>query len=179
MGKPACKQLAGFLTGPKSYRVHFRLGYATDTQDSSGSVIESAEYGHVSEETMRRAMAKFVGKTLQLPPMYSAVKLGGVRLYDLARNHNLVVERQPREIDVHRLELLSFEPPWCAFECTAASGTYMRTLVHDIGVALNTRAVATDIIRTVQGSFSIDQSLSLPLTADDLLRVGILIQSSS
>ena len=145
----------------KEYIAGFALGYATDTQDSTGTEIARSDKT-VTRQQLEQAVAAMQGEQQQLPPMYSAVKVNGQRLYDLARK-GVEVERKVRPITVHAAELLEFnEVSQCGsirFYCS--KGTYVRTLVHDLGEALETYAVMTALQRTVSGRYTLEQSHTL------------------
>lgn len=145
----------------KEYIAGFALGYATDTQDSTGTEI--ARSGKTAElQQLQTAVYAMLGEQQQLPPMYSAVKVNGQRLYDLARK-GIEVERKARAITVYEAQLLAFdEAAQCGkirFLCS--KGTYVRTLVHDLGAALGTCAVMTALQRTMSGQYTLEQSYTL------------------
>ncbi|MDO4287119.1 MAG: tRNA pseudouridine(55) synthase TruB [Eubacteriales bacterium] len=145
----------------KEYIAGFALGYATDTQDSTGTEI--ARSGKTAElQQLQTAVYAMLGEQQQLPPMYSAVKVNGQRLYDLARK-GIEVERKARAITVYEAQLLEFdETSQCGkirFLCS--KGTYVRTLVHDLGAALGTCAVMTALQRTMSGRYTLAQSYTL------------------
>ena len=145
----------------KSYEAGFRLGQSTDTQDITGTV--TAESGmEVSEEELIAVLPGFTGKIMQLPPMYSAVQVGGKRLYDLARK-GVEVEREPREIEVSSLKLLSYDPLTREgrLEIVCGKGTYIRTIISDIGEKLGCGGVMTSLVRTLSGGFRLEECHSL------------------
>ena len=145
----------------KEYIAGFALGYATDTQDSTGTEIARSDKT-VTQQQLEQAVSAMQGEQQQLPPMYSAVKINGQRLYDLARK-GVEVERKARPITVHAAELLAFdEASQCGsirFHCS--KGTYVRTLVHDLGETLGTWAVMTALQRTTSGRYTLEQSHTL------------------
>lgn len=145
----------------KEYIAGFALGYATDTQDSTGTEIaRSCE--RVTRQQLERHIAALHGEQQQLPPMYSAVKVNGQRLYDLARK-GVEVERKTRPITVYAAQLLTFdEASQCGsirFQCS--KGTYVRTLIHDLGEQLGTWAVMTALQRVASGQYTLAQSHTL------------------
>lgn len=144
----------------KIYRGGFKLGLVTDTQDITGNVTEEKGYTPVSREEIETVIADFRGNIMQIPPMYSAVSVNGQRLYDLARQ-NITVEREPRPITVYRLELLSFDDKKGegVLEISCSKGTYIRTLINDIGEKLGMGAVMTSLIRTSACGFSLDNCI--------------------
>ena len=137
----------------KSYRAGFRLGETTDTQDITGEITARSDMP-VSEERLREVIPQFTGRILQLPPMYSAVQVNGQRLYDLARK-GVVIERTPREIEVERIELLRYDPESREgkLDIYCGKGTYIRTIINDIGEKLGCGGIMTSLVRTSSGGF--------------------------
>ncbi len=151
-------KLLGLLSGlGKSYRVRLRLGVRTDTFDRTGKVVEERDASGVTEADLGAALARFRGAVEQVPPMYSALKRDGVPLYKLARN-GLEVERSPRPVEITRLDLVEFAPPEAALDVDCSKGTYIRSLVDDIGRALGVGAVMTELMRTRVGPFTLDEA---------------------
>lgn len=133
-------KVSGFLLDAgKRYQVVARLGQRTDTGDADGQVIEERPVPALDRGLVKRVLARFEGSQTQVPPMYSAIKHQGQRLYKLARQ-GIEIERQPREIEIHGLELLSLEADALELEVACSKGTYVRTLVEDIARALGTVA---------------------------------------
>lgn len=149
---------------PKTYRATLRIGLATDTEDLSGQVIRSVDAVAVSERDIRDALASFVGEIEQIPPMYSAVKVQGKKLYELARQGK-EVERKPRRVTVYRLTVeemrLDLPHPEVVFTVRCSKGTYIRTLCVDIGRALGYPAVMAELVRTETGAIGLAQCLTL------------------
>ncbi len=143
----------------KEYVADFCLGITTDTQDISGTVLEKKD-ADVSTEEVEKAAAFFTGEYLHLPPMYSALKVGGKKLCDLARAGK-EVERTPRPVTVYSLEFLKKEHPCYTIKVACSRGTYIRTLCHDIGQRLGCGAVMTKLVRTRAGEFGIENALTL------------------
>ena len=179
VGRPATKRLTQFLHGPKCYVVHFRLGVLTDTLDSSGSLTATQPYAHVTRQAMERSLAGFLGETMQQPPMFSALKVGGKRMHELARSGVDLPDRPARAIYIEELELLSFAPPYASIRCKCGSGTYVRSLVVDLAAKLGTVATATDITRVQQGDFHLDDCLEYPWGASQILKHAIQIKDNS
>jgi tRNA pseudouridine55 synthase len=153
-------RLVQFLQGAtKTYDARAVFGIATDTLDLAGTVLESAPMP-VSESEVRSALVGFMGEIDQIPPMVSAIKVGGVRLHELARRGD-EVERAPRRVRIDRFELTGFEAgeqPRADFVIDCGSGTYVRSLVADLGTALGGRAALASLRRTRVGSFTIDDA---------------------
>ena len=121
----------------KTYETVLRLGLVTDTQDITGRVLEQRDAASVTEADVRAVLPRFLGPQKQVPPMYSAIKIGGKKLYELARAGQEVA-RPARDITIHALELLSCAPPDFTLRVHCSEGTYVRTLCHDLGAALGT-----------------------------------------
>lgn len=155
----ATKAVSVLPESGKSYRAGFRLGVTSDTLDIWGKCSAQKEVS-VSDETLMSVLERFKGEIEQIPPMYSALKVNGQKLCDLARK-GIEVERKPRKITISRLELVEFDGQNGIIEVDCSSGTYIRSLCDDIGAALNTGAVMTSLVRTKACGFSIDESFPL------------------
>ncbi len=143
----------------KQYVAGFQFGITTDTQDITGKVLSTCD-AYVSRNKMPMIERVFTGEQLQTPPMYSAVKVNGQRLYDLARKGE-VVSRQPRKINIYELKVQKYEYNSGEMSVTCSKGTYIRTLIHDIGQKLETGAVMTSLIRVRSGVFTLDDCCRL------------------
>ncbi|MBT8206885.1 MAG: tRNA pseudouridine(55) synthase TruB [Acidimicrobiia bacterium] len=147
---------------PKVYEGTMMLGVATDTLDADGAVL-SREEMPVSQAEVEAAMKRFVGDIHQVPPMVSALKIDGRRLHELAREGK-EVERAPRPVTIHDLEMTDFSPsnyPEVGFRVTCSKGTYVRTLADDIGRSLGGHAHLTELRRTNNGSLSVSEAVSI------------------
>lgn len=145
----------------KSYIAEFKLGCATDTQDSSGNVVKSYPLRKVTRLDIENVIPQFVGNVQQIPPMYSAVSVNGKRLYELARQ-NIVIERPSREVVVYDIKVLSYDEDNLVgkLEISCGKGTYIRTIINDIGEVLNIGAYMTSLVRTSSGGFSLKDCFS-------------------
>ena len=143
----------------KEYETVMRLGITTDTQDISGTVLKETDV-NLSEADVVSCMDKFTGDIEQVPPMYSAIKVGGKKLYELARQGK-TVERSPRPVTIHSIEILSMDLPRVRMRVSCSKGTYIRTLCHDIGEALGCGACMESLLRTRSGQFCIDDAVRL------------------
>lgn len=143
----------------KEYVARFRLGLVTDTQDISGKVLKEQEVTADREEILS-VIRSFVGEQKQVPPMYSALKVNGKKLYELAREGK-EVERKARDITIYELEVLKEEYPEYEIRVVCSKGTYIRTLCHDIGERLGCGGVMTHLIRTGVGEFCIEDTYTL------------------
>ncbi len=148
----ATKLSAFLLDADKRYWVRVRLGEKTTTADAEGEIIETRSTDGITEQVVRDALDGFRGEIQQLPPMYSAVKHKGERLYELARRGE-EVEREPRAIQIHELELGAFEPPEFELDISCSKGTYVRTLAEDIGELLGCGAHVVGLRRTGVGPY--------------------------
>lgn len=143
----------------KTYETVLLLGQSTDTQDIGGTVLKRAE-PETEPEKIRSCIQKFIGEYQQIPPMYSALKVNGKKLYELARE-GIEVERKPRRVQFHEIEILKIEPPNVWMRVTCSKGTYIRTLCHDIGEALGCHGCMAKLVRTRVGRFELSESKKL------------------
>ncbi|OTA40349.1 MAG: pseudouridine synthase, partial [Symbiobacterium thermophilum] len=157
-------RLAEYIAGSdKAYRAEITFGVATDTQDGFGEVVAEADASHLTRGDVAYALTRFHGPIEQVPPMVSAVKVGGKRLYELARK-GVEVEREPRRVFIHRLQLLDFRPgprPVAYIDVVCSKGTYVRTLAHDLGRFLQVGAHLSYLVRTRSGPFVLAQAATL------------------
>lgn len=153
-------RLADMLTDrDKEYEAVMRLGVTTDTQDMSGTVLSEKPVQASGAET-EAAIHSFIGSYAQVPPMYSALKVNGKRLYELAREGR-EVERRPRSVTIYKIEILSMQLPEVRMRVSCSKGTYIRTLCHDIGEALGCGAAMSALKRTKSGCFTLDTAITL------------------
>jgi tRNA pseudouridine55 synthase len=150
-----------FVDTAKTYRAVIELGIATDTYDSGGRVTQRVDPSAVDCAGLESALALFRGAIRQTPPMYSAVKHRGQPLYKLARA-GISIERKSRPVTIHRLELVAWQPPSATLEIECSKGTYIRSLVHDLGQTLGCGAHLESLMRTRCGIFDIGDAISLP-----------------
>ena len=155
--------------GRKEYRAALRLGLVTDTQDTTGTVLSASSADGVTEAALRAALSRFTGEIEQLPPMYSAVKIGGKKLYELARK-GVEVERKPRKITIFELELLGRgeNGDW-TLRVLCSKGTYIRTLCHDVGAALGCGGAMSALTRTMAAGYPLSEAAPL----EDVLARGM------
>lgn len=130
----------------KSYEATLLLGMTTDTEDSSGKVLEQREVS-VTEEQVRSAILSFVGEYDQIPPMYSAIKVNGKKLYEMARQ-GIEIDREPRKVVIHQIEILSLNLPYITFKVVCGKGTYIRSLCRDIGEKLGCGGIMDKLVRS-------------------------------
>ncbi len=161
----ATKVCAFLLDADKTYRVTAKLGTATDTGDATGSVIESADVPQLTGDEWDGVLQRFLGESLQVPPMYSALKKDGKRLYELARKGE-TVEREPRPIRIDSIELLEAASTRLVFRVRCSKGTYVRSLVEDIARAVGTVAHTARLHRETVAEFRAGQMLDLQAVED-------------
>ena len=165
------KLMGDFLAGSKGYHAVALLGAETDTLDCTGAVTETVDSSAITESDLKAALAPFRGDILQIPPMYSALKRDGKKLYELARD-GITVEREPRAVTVHSLDMLSeyqefpfgtesrkIQLPHFGLDISSGGGFYVRSLISDLARSCGGRAHMTDLIRTKQGPFVISDCL--------------------
>jgi tRNA pseudouridine55 synthase len=162
-------RLASYFSNlDKEYRAVMKLGETTDTQDAYGRIISQIEDIEIDRTAIEDTLKSFRGGILQMPPMYSALKHEGQPLYKLARK-GIEVERKPREVTIHDINLLNIDFPYVKFDVVCSKGTYIRTLCDDIGKKLRIGAHLFELERTAIGPFRIEDSLSF----DELKNVDI------
>lgn len=144
----------------KVYEAVLLLGKSTDTQDISGEVLEEHETGHLQAEEVRACIESYIGEYEQLPPMYSALKVNGKKLYELARE-GIEVERKKRKVTIFDIEILEMALPRVRMRVHCSKGTYIRTLCHDIGQDLNTGGCMESLLRTKVSCFELQDSYTL------------------
>lgn len=155
------------MSGTKVYRAELRLGVQTDTYDREGKVIEERKVD-LTEDEVRRAFKLFIGEIEQEPPMYSAIKVNGKKLYELARE-GIVIERTKRKVTIFNIDIINIDLPLITFDVKCSKGTYIRSLCHDIGMVLGTGGTMWNLERSETGIFTLENSVHL----DDLTRSNI------
>lgn len=148
----ATKISAFLLDADKTYRFKCQLGTRTATADAEGEVIETQPFEHISLDDIKKVLPRFMGDIEQVPPMYSALKKDGQRLYELARQ-GIEVERKPRPVSIYRLDILGFEAGELELEVQCSKGTYVRTLAEDIGQVLGCGAYVSQLHRLAVGPY--------------------------
>lgn len=145
---------------PKTYEASIRFGASTPSYDSETKPDKYEEWKHINEEDIHRVIReKFIGTIIQRPPAYSAIKVKGERLYKKARKGE-EVELPPRQIEIHSIDVIKISFPEITVNVHCGKGTYIRSLAHDLGIELNSRAHLTSLRRTDIGSFSVDKALT-------------------
>ncbi|MBL7086031.1 MAG: tRNA pseudouridine(55) synthase TruB [Candidatus Cloacimonetes bacterium] len=160
VGREATRNISKFANLEKEYYAKIKLGEKTDTADLTGKIIEKRQIPELSISQIETAFKSFIGKIQQIPPMYSAVKKNGIRLYKLARKGE-TVERKPREIEIKELKFQKLENPFLEFSAVVSKGTYIRTLAEDIAEKLGTIGHLTELQRMRIGDFVVEKALNL------------------
>ena len=171
---------AEYLTGhEKTYRAELKLGITTDTEDVTGKLLSSAEYIPDAAQVIATAQS-FVGEIMQIPPMYSALKVGGKKLVDLARK-GIEIERTARKITVHKLSCVPLQNGNFELTVRCSAGTYIRTLCADIGEKLGCGGVMAALCRTAAGGFTLEQCITPEALSvmDDDARLNALIPTEA
>lgn len=164
---PATRLIEFTADADKAYRAELTFGYATDSGDDSGEVIASREgFSLPPADEIAAVLATFVGESEQIPPMHSAIKVGGRKLYELARA-GIAVERQPRAVTISAISLVRLAAPTILFDVTCSKGTYIRTLCADIGARMGCPAVMSFLVRTRVGDFTLAEAKSFEEIAAD------------
>lgn len=149
----------------KTYEAVLLLGKTTDTQDISGAILKEQPTDHLNEAEVTKVIESFKGTYAQIPPMYSALKVNGKKLYELAREGK-TVERKSRKVTIYQIHIKEIQLPRVRMEVTCSKGTYIRTLCHDIGNLLGTGGCMEELTRTKVGRFELKDSLKLEELSD-------------
>ena len=144
----------------KEYEATLLLGIKTDTLDTSGEIMEQRPTDGVTEALLKQCIEGFVGEIEQIPPMYSAIKVGGKKLYEIARAGE-TIERKPRKVTIHSIDIVKIDLPECVMRVTCSKGTYIRTLCDDIGRELGCGGCMKHLVRTRVGQFRVEDALKL------------------
>ncbi len=156
----ATKIIDYIMDSEKVYEVTLKLGIRTTTYDLEGEVLEERDPSHLTEEEILNAINSFKGEYCQIPPMYSALKQNGVRLYELARK-GIEVERKGRLVNIYNLEDIKINNPYISMKVTCSKGTYIRSLCYDIGEKLGVFATMTQLNRAKTSVFSQEKSINI------------------
>ena len=164
---PATRLIEYLAGATKVYRTVIELGVTTDTYDGSGNIISRRDASGISEAMVRSVLGSFVGDTKQVPPMYSALRYNGQRLYKMARA-GIDIERPPREVHIISIELINCDNPFLTVEIECGKGTYIRSIANDLGEKLGCGAYMKSLVRLRVGPFDIKDGVSL----DELEQAG-------
>jgi tRNA pseudouridine55 synthase len=166
IGREATKRIDLFVKQDKEYVARLQLGATSDSHDLTGKILKSDKPHVPTEDEIKKVLEKFIGELEQIPPMFSAKKVAGKKLYKLARKGE-VVERQPSLINVYGIEVLKYQWPVLELKVKCSTGTYVRVLAHDIGKLLGCGAYLTQLQRTKIGDYNIKKAVVLEQLAAD------------
>ena len=156
----ATRLMEHVVSGAKRYRMTVRLGARSNTYDAEGDIEEVANPAALTRSEIAAALAQFVGTIEQVPPMYSAIKVDGQRLYDLARSGK-VIDRPPRQVEVHAIHIDDIDLPFLRLTVDCGRGTYLRSIAHDLGCVLGAGGYVTSLTRLSCGQFSAERGVTL------------------
>ena len=162
----ATRLMEYLVEGDKEYRMEVHLGVTTTTYDAEGEVVKRGDPSGLDRGATEEAIESFRGVIDQTPPMYSAIKLEGKRLYQLARS-GTEVERQPRRVEISRIEILEFSPPSLVLKVDSGRGAYMRSLAHDLGETLGCGGYLSSLVRLRSGPFRVEDSVQISELQED------------
>lgn len=160
VGVGKATRLFEYLKEEKEYIATLKFGYESETLDSEGECVKNEDF-YPDEEKLKLVLNEFLGETEQVPPMYSAIKVGGKKLYEMARKGQKIEEIRPRKINIKNIELLEINENEAKIKVCCSKGTYVRSLVRDIAQKLGTTAIMSGLIRTKSGDFCIENSIEL------------------
>lgn len=156
----ATKSISQIQELEKTYVAEIKFGGSTPSYDADSEVDETAEFNHITlSDIQNKLKESFSGEIQQVPPMYSALKRDGKRLYELARRGE-TIELEPRPVTIHDFTIMNYEPPLLLVSIKCSKGTYIRSIAHDLGIALGSRAHLSNLIRTAIGHFSVNDALT-------------------
>lgn len=156
--RESTKKLEEFKNLPKTYEAKIMFGATSDTQDSTGKITVHDNHGLIpATDKVHQTIRSFIGKQTQIPPMYSAKKIKGQTLYKLARK-GVEIERKPQQIEIYNINILKYDYPQLDIEINCSTGTYIRTLAHDIGIKIGTGAYCAELKRTKIGEHDLSNA---------------------
>tara|TARA_A100001015_G_scaffold90297_1_gene100567 strand:- start:3743 stop:4432 length:690 start_codon:yes stop_codon:yes gene_type:complete len=154
------KSISEYQDLKKTYTGKFKLGETTLSYDAETSVNEKFEYEHITYHQIKKLAIEFIGKIIQKPPIYSAVKKGGKRLYEYARK-NIEIEIDNREVNIYDFKIINFSTPYIEFKIECSKGTYIRSIANDFGKRLNSGSYLYELRRTKIGEFSVVNAMDI------------------
>lgn len=163
------KRMKDYLKGNKEYTAVGVLGVGTDTYDRDGTVVCEKVFTHVDDDKLKTTLKKFTGKIEQIPPVYSALKINGQRASDLVRDGKNP-EMKARTVNIYKLDLVTLDSPNFTINIECSGGTYIRSLIYDIGQDLKTCAYMSKLTRTKQGTFTLDDAVEIDKITLDILK---------
>ncbi len=165
------KSITGFQKLPKTYSGKIKFGATTKTDDSEAGEENIKDITQLNIETILNTAGSFLGKIQQKPPMFSAIKVGGKRLYKLARK-NIEIDVPSRTVEIHEFKILNFDAPFVEFIVKCSKGTYIRSLSRDMGEKLGTGAYLAELNRTAIGDYSVEDAVSIPEISNKLKEIN-------
>ncbi len=163
----ACRLLQ-YLTDDKCYLAEVKLGLATDTDDTEGKTLSLCrDLSHITEGQVKDALATFAGQQHQIPPIYSAIKKGGVKMYELARKGETPSEIEARQVNIYSIEFLGYAAPFARFRVACSKGTYIRSIARDLGTILGCGGALSMLLREQSGPFRVEKSSRLEQLQSD------------
>lgn len=160
------KKLPLFQKLPKTYKVKIKLGVKSETDDLSGKIIEEKPIKGITQTKLQNTISRFLGRKLQVPPLFSAVKLKGKPAYQLARKGEKP-KLKPKKVELFSVEILEFNPPWATLILQTSKGFYVRSLVRDLGERLGCGATVAELTRTAIGPYPLSQAAPLSRFVED------------
>lgn len=154
------KKIEEFQAQEKRYTGIVKIGAVTKTEDAEAEEEDIKEYSHISENDIIETIKQFIGKIEQIPPMYSAKKIGGKKLYELARK-NQIIELKPSQIEIFNIDIIEIKLPYITLDILCSKGTYIRSLARDIGAKLGTGGYLSGLVRTGIGNFKSEDALKI------------------
>ena len=148
------------VEGNRTYELEVHLGVTTSTYDGEGEIVRRGDPSGTNHRTLEESLKSFQGTVYQTPPMYSALKIGGKRLYTLARS-GIEVEREPRKVEISRIEILEWAPPLLVLKVESGKGAYMRSLAHDLGEGLGCGGYLRKLVRLRSGPFLVAEAIKI------------------
>jgi len=158
VGRESTRQISDFVKLDKEYEATLKLGVVSDSYDRTGEIQLTTNNLQLAKEKIEKVLEKFIGSQEQIPPMFSAKKVQGKKLYELARQ-GIEIERPPQQIEIHKIKLLRFENNLLKILVHCSSGTYIRSLAHDIGQALGCGAYLQELVRTQIGKYKLKDAI--------------------
>lgn len=160
VGREYTKELGQFLKQDKTYRATMRLGASSDTDDPTGKIIKQPTTSKPTRKQIVEALKEFKGEISQTPPAFSAIKIKGKKAYELARR-GITPDLKPRQVIIHSIEILKYRWPYLEIETKVSSGTYIRSLAHNLGQILGIGGYLEKLVRTKIGRYSLNKALRL------------------
>lgn len=160
VGREATREIDKFVKQDKEYIATLHLGAVTDSYDRTGKIIKEYNGEPINEDIIKKVVLEFIGEQMQTPPMFSAKKINGKKMYELARAGK-VVERQPCAINIFAMEILNYDWPFLKIKIKCSSGTYIRTIAYDLGERLGCGAYLEELERTKIGKYDIAEAVEL------------------